>query len=220
MPSPDHADLRAPSTPHKRHLTRLKKYNHFKHIKPGQLGAPHYHPADRSALLPVFPALLRDAPVEVWGKRRMYAEAQLWPRPPTYHRSSGKGKGRCRSRGLTCRWGHQKALNDGVERALGREVWREDLDGDERGEGEGGPLFEEAWAESAWGRGGEDGGGEGEERGGLGELVDRAVGRWDRKVRRAVEAEGWWIVEREMASSPGVISLDDELDSEDEFELI
>jgi len=140
----------------------------------------------------------------------MYREAQMWPRPPRYHRGRRK-RTDCRSgRGYTEGWERARGVRRTVGRELRGEDWRGELQED---------VIDELDSEAKW----EDGEGEGEwERDvGLGEFVDGAVARWEERWRRRMEEEGWWVVECELASSAGVVSLDgDERDCEDEFELI
>ena len=82
------SDLRAPSMPSKRSRTRSEKYYGFRHIKPGQLGHPHYRFISSPGKFPAFSydAPISEAtPIEVWNKQRLFYEAQQWPRPPKYH---------------------------------------------------------------------------------------------------------------------------------------
>lgn len=83
-------DLRADSVRRKRYATEMEKYYHYRHIKRGQLGLLHYDVDERAsgfARLTITECFDSPEIIVVMGtKRRMYDMAQLWPRPPTYHR--------------------------------------------------------------------------------------------------------------------------------------
>ncbi|KAL8916797.1 MAG: hypothetical protein Q9208_008336 [Pyrenodesmia sp. 3 TL-2023] len=94
MEIPRSRDLRAASTTSKRARTRAEKYYHFRYIKAGQLHQPHYRLLDPNnhPFTPDSGLFLSQnthenmTPIEYFTPRRLYKEAQCWPRPPTYHR--------------------------------------------------------------------------------------------------------------------------------------
>jgi hypothetical protein len=95
-------DLRSASRARNRTQRHRLKYNKFK--RPGPTPSdlpsspnqqPHYSSALRGSAearypFTAFPADLSSAPVEKFTKREAYIEAQMWPRPPTYHHSRCK----------------------------------------------------------------------------------------------------------------------------------
>ena len=76
-------DLRSASQAGKREKTTRQKYYNFKHVKPGDIGAPHCHPSDPCD---DNQEMLSEGDHSVVTKRELYRQAQLPPRPPKYHR--------------------------------------------------------------------------------------------------------------------------------------
>ncbi|KAL8750578.1 MAG: hypothetical protein Q9184_006376, partial [Pyrenodesmia sp. 2 TL-2023] len=94
MEIPHSHDLRAASRISRRARSRAKKYFGFRYIKAGQLHQPHYRLLDSNdQRFPPNSGLFlsqnkhgNDTPIEYFTPKRLYQEAQYWPRPPTYHR--------------------------------------------------------------------------------------------------------------------------------------
>ena len=86
-------DLRSASYARKRMRTKLDKYNSWKGVNPGQLGAPHHKPSKYDNLffhstLPGHSLLPLETEVISLSKRELYVDAQGYPRPPKRHRAA------------------------------------------------------------------------------------------------------------------------------------
>lgn len=76
-------DFRSTSQAKKRDKATGQKYYNFRHVKPGDVGALHYEPVD---FLDTDRKILSERPKIIMTKTELYRQAQLWPRPPKYHR--------------------------------------------------------------------------------------------------------------------------------------
>ncbi|KAI9662276.1 MAG: hypothetical protein M1821_008443 [Bathelium mastoideum] len=186
------ADLRAPSIDEHRFHARAAKYNSFRHVSAGQLGAPHYQSNDRFCLFPA--DFARDAPVvTALGKRELWAEARH-AAPPVWHRSYRRDK-------MGNAMGY--ALRRERERERGREWkgswalrhWREEEVAQreirvEQREWVGRWAFEDWLCQT----GKMDDGVGGLEQGDYGILVERAREGWEEKRMKAAQKAGWDVV--------------------------
>jgi hypothetical protein len=132
-------DLRSASLARKREIAKQKKYYHFRGLSPSDLHTPHYLPVCASPSCPtqgtpddcwlsVFPANLSTAPLRVFTKREFYEEAQRWPRPPTYHHTYQKDKGKDPKRGETCKWDKMQYEKKQLRREMRSKGWRNEVD--------------------------------------------------------------------------------------------
>lgn len=133
-------DLRSASRARKRETAKQKKYYHFRGLSPSDLYAPHYIPLCATSSCPtqgtpddcwllVFPADLSTAPVRTFTKREFYEEAQRWPRPPTYHHTYQKDKGKDPKRGETCKWNKMLYEKKRLQREIRSKGWQNETDG-------------------------------------------------------------------------------------------
>ncbi|KAF2816466.1 uncharacterized protein BDZ99DRAFT_458333 [Mytilinidion resinicola] len=111
----DFQDLRSAHRAVTHTRARAEKYYSFKGLSPSDLSSPHYvavccvrgckTEGKLDSCWPTsFPADLSTAPVRQFSKREAYKEAQRWPRPPTYHHTYQKDKGKRDRMGETSRW--------------------------------------------------------------------------------------------------------------------
>lgn len=134
----DYADLRSPSRAPNRHLTHLKKYNHFRRPGLSRADLPtdanqqaHYLPTcanyycsnyethDRCPMH-IFPADLSTAPIAKFAKREAWDEAQRWPKAPSYHRSRKSGKEG------SAKWERHTTSKKGLTKELNSREWWDD----------------------------------------------------------------------------------------------
>ncbi|KAI4190771.1 MAG: hypothetical protein LQ346_004860 [Caloplaca aetnensis] len=136
MEVPYSHDLRAASTISRRARAREEKYYGFRYIKPGQLHQPHYRLLDpnnqpstsQSCLFLSQSTHQNTTPIEYFTPRRLYEEAQKWPRPPTYHR---RHKDKLDKRGAITAYETRKVARKDTGRTLRevsgpRETWEDD----------------------------------------------------------------------------------------------
>ncbi|KAF2654684.1 hypothetical protein K491DRAFT_462500 [Lophiostoma macrostomum CBS 122681] len=133
-------DLRSARRARNRARANLEKYNHFRRPGLTRGDIPSFEGPQQSHYLPicylpgcptsgtadgcwlnVFPADLSTAPIAKFTKREAYQDAQLWPRPPTYHRSGG------RRRGANMK-SKQKSIKDMVGEELRAREWYDDIE--------------------------------------------------------------------------------------------
>ena len=112
------SDLRAPSLTKKRARARAQKYYSFRGVNSGQLGQPHRCLLDQNGNSNLRPPLPKDAPLEYWTKRRMFLEAQQYPRPPAYHHAHVDKLHKC---GMTAAYGRRRQTKKDVGKMV-REV--------------------------------------------------------------------------------------------------
>ncbi|KAH0555951.1 hypothetical protein GP486_006108 [Trichoglossum hirsutum] len=189
-----HKDLRSPSVSAHRAASRNDKYYNFRYVKPGQLDSPHCAAVNGPYPFPIgmFPADLREAPVVTLDKRRLYLQAQDWPRPPTYKRSNRNQK---RWPKETSQYFNKKeqAIALARDRDGGRAMLEADMGDIDGSEGERDcELCEMAWmiregkiAEEV----------ERKRVEGMESFLDGAVERYRQKVRRGLEQDGWSYVD-------------------------
>ncbi|KAI9777183.1 MAG: hypothetical protein M1839_009026 [Geoglossum umbratile] len=195
-----HKDLRSPSVPSRRDAERNDKYYHWRVVKPGQLGTPHYA-ADYAGGVPwaIFPADLKKASVVTLDKRNLYREAQD-SRPPTYSRSIPDNW----PRDIRQHFGKRETA-DAIahDRDGGRFRYEDemaDIDAYEGGldcpvcELES-LIYETEVVDEI----------ERKKREEMGILLDGAVEKFRRKLRRGVELEGWNYID---VGSPHTRTLD------------
>lgn len=126
------SDFRATSRDRARDHKRSKKYFGFRHIKQGDLAtSPNqqtYHvptcslhrKVDNCKAYRSYDADFRDtSPTAKLTKRQAYTEAQRWPRPPAYHRSTPKNLERRKAK---------KASKKATRKELLVEEWREEVE--------------------------------------------------------------------------------------------
>lgn len=116
-------DFRSPSKARRRHRERNEKYYSWRAVKAGQVDRPHYTPDHADGHWFISP--LPEAPVVTMSKQRLYYEAQMYPRPPKYHRSKPWEK---EAWGAAHRYNGPKhalqRLGDAVDDALDFASWR------------------------------------------------------------------------------------------------
>ncbi|PPJ53820.1 hypothetical protein CBER1_03289 [Cercospora berteroae] len=98
-PTTPFRDLRSPSKAHNRTRKHSSKYYAHRHIKPGQLNAPHWDtwPPHKynvffepgcTMRVPNNTSILQcETNPTIMTKKQLYIVAQRWPRPPKYHRN-------------------------------------------------------------------------------------------------------------------------------------
>ncbi len=129
-------DLRAASTISRRAHAREEKYYGFRYTKAGQLHQPHFRlldPNDRcftsqSGLFLSQSKHYNNTPIECFTPKRLYEEAQNWPRPPIYHR---RHKDKLDKRGAITAYETRKVARKDMVRNLRevsgpRETWEDD----------------------------------------------------------------------------------------------
>ncbi|KAI9700518.1 MAG: hypothetical protein M1820_006817 [Bogoriella megaspora] len=93
------ADLRAPSIEAQRRRNHNAKYDSFRNVNEGQIGALHYTPSDYALdSLALYPASFEGANVVTVSKRTLWLEAKFWA---SGDRSYGRYDGG--KHGLTCK---------------------------------------------------------------------------------------------------------------------
>ncbi|KAI9868778.1 MAG: hypothetical protein M1813_004629 [Trichoglossum hirsutum] len=183
---PVHKDLRSSSVPAHRAASRDFKYYNFRHVKPGQLDAPHYTSIDGPFPFKHFPANLSEAPVVTLDKRGLYLQAQDWPRPPTHKRSKRDWWAKETSEYVDRK---ERAIALARDRDGGQALLEEEMGDIDGSEGElDCELCSMQWMALEVKFMGEI---QRKRREGMESFLDGAVEKYRQKVRRGLEQEGW-----------------------------